>query len=171
MVNDKYNGNGKCPVMPGDNIVSRINTPPGMYIEVYRDFFYKGKRWVFGNLNSEMSYGLWWLGANDRISSFIIRQVPSGGVKLCQDMDCENGKIWRSVGSYKSMPWEIGDNDLSRVVLPPNFTIKIFVKGSFKGSSELFINGHATMYLSIEFRNEHILWDDKVSSFIISSIS
>jgi hypothetical protein len=171
MVNDQYKGDGKCPVIPGDNMFSRINTPAGMYIEVFRDYQYKGNWWVFGSRNSDMSYSLAGLGADHRIRSFIIRTIPSGGVTLCKNMNCENGKVTRSVGSYKSMPAAaIGDNDLSRVILPPQWKIQVFVDESFQGSSKSFTNGHAKANLSIKFLDAYSIWNSKVSSYSISTI-
>lgn len=171
IVNDQYNGDGKAPVIPGDNSMSKVFTPAGMYMEVFEDYNYGGKRWVFGNRFSDMVFGLYWFGAQNRISSFIIKTAPqSVSVMMCQDYDCSTGKVWRSVGSYKKMPAEIGDDDLSRVVLPPKFSIECFVHSGFKGHSRLFENGHATASLSLELRKEYIWWNDKVSSYTIATI-
>jgi hypothetical protein len=173
-VNASYNGNGKAANMDtGDNSISRINTPQGYYIEVFDETNFSGARWVFGHKTLEKSFNLRTFAADNKISSFVIHQVPaSGSVKLCKNMGCRNGSVNRSVGSYKRMPPRnsIGNNALSRVILEPGWKIQIFTKQDFQGESKVFENPHASQSLSIKFKKEHRAWNNVANSFIVSSI-
>jgi hypothetical protein len=173
VVDDSYNGNGQAATLDtGDNSISRINTPEGYYIEVFDETDFSGARWVFGHKKKEKSFNLRSFLANNKISSFVIHQVPDkGSVKLCKNMSCRNGAVNRGVGSYTSMPKrKIGDSKLSRVILQPGWKIQIFTEQNFEGESTFFENPHASKSLSIKFRKEHKKWNNKVNSFIVSSI-
>jgi hypothetical protein len=174
VVNHSYNGNGKAANMDmGDNIISRINTPEGYYIEVFEETDFSGARWVFGHKTREKSFNLSFFAANNKISSFVIHQVPaSGSVTLCKNMSCKHGDINRGVGSYKKMPPAdiIGDSNLSRVILQPGWKIQIFTQQNFQGESKVFENSHASQKLSIKFIKEHREWNNKANSYIVSSI-
>jgi hypothetical protein len=173
VVNDSYNGNGQAATLDtGDNSISRINTPEGYYIEVFDESEFWGVRRVFGHKKREKSFNLSSFAVDNKISSFVIHQVPGrGSVKLCKNMSCKNGSVNRSVGSYRRMPaGSIGDSSLSRVILQPGWKIQIFTEQNFEGESRSFENPHASKSLSIKFRKEHSAWNNKVNSFIVSSI-
>jgi hypothetical protein len=173
-VNDSYNGNGQAATLAtGDkSIFLRINTPQGYYIEVFNETDFSGARRVFGHKTQEKSFNLSSFAADNKISSFVIHRVPdSGSVRLCKNMDCKNGSVNRGVGSYRSMPaGSIGDSSLSRLIIQPGWKIQIFTERNFEGESRLFENPHASQSLSIKFTEEHSAWDNKVNSFIVSTI-
>jgi hypothetical protein len=173
VVNDSYNGNGQAATLDtGNDSISRINTPQGYYIEVFEGTEFLGTRWVFGHKSQDKSFNLKSFAADNKVSSFVIHQVPSGGsVKLCKNMNCKNGAVKRGVGSYQKMPKKrVADSSLSRVILPPGWKIQIFTKRNFQGESTVFENPHASQSLSIKFRKEHRAWNKKTNSFIVSTI-
>lgn len=172
MISENYNGNGRCPYIPGSDIVSSIRIPAGISLEVFGDYEFQGTRRVFGvpllaeesvgitvvatrsgpttNFESILNISMGDYGMDNRVSSFIIRSIPTDeAVNLCSTFSCSDwgGKGDFSVGSYNFMPSEIGEDRLSLVRLPPGWKIQIFEARRFRGESLTLTNAFERNHL------------------------
>jgi hypothetical protein len=161
-----------------DNVISRIEVPAGYFIEVFQEQYYGGIRRVFGGVNDDDGefedrvYITEGYGLGDTISSYIVREIPANQmVRLCKKTNCRRGNKNRSVGSYDAMPDRaIGDNNLSRIDLPPKWSIELFDGPNFQGESKLMVNEDKATWMSIQLVGMNANWNDRTGSFIISTI-
>lgn len=173
MVSDKYNGDGRCSHIPGDNVVSSLQIPPGISMEVFEDYNFTGARRVFGNLKSTV-VSLVDYEMDNAISSFILRAIPiEERVTLCSTFTCLGGTSERfSVGSYMTMNGTtIEEDTLSRVILPPGWHIELFEGRRFRGESLLLSNDIGNeRSLNVRFQRAYAAWNNRVRSMIIGTL-
>ena len=90
------------------------------------------------------------------------RQSRSGEyVLLCRHSDCTGGHVYLGPGYYATMPWEIGNDELTRVYIPAGWSFQYFQHTSYSGWSETFGDPSYSINLDMGGHN------DAVSSFII----
>jgi len=90
------------------------------------------------------------------------RKLQSSSLTLlCKHSDCQGGRVWANPGSYSSMPWQIGNDELTRVYIPPGHTFTYYQHGNFQGWQRTF--GEPNRWVNL-FMGGH---NDAVSSFII----
>jgi hypothetical protein len=80
---------------------------------------------------------------------------------LCKNSDCQNGHVWVSPGRYGSMPWQIGNDALTRVYIPAGHTFTYYEHTNFQGWQATFGEPQTRINLYMGGHN------DAVSSFII----
>lgn len=146
----------------GNDSLTRVKIPKGMSFECFEHTDYKGWSRSFGSTLKDTEVDFTKHGLNDLVSSFKVRNIPIGHVTLCKDYSCDGGVYKASVGNWKTMPHEIGNDALSRVYVPKGFKLKIFEHSWFGGWSEVVGSADKNVDHNIKTRN------DKVSSFIIS---
>jgi len=87
-------------------------------------------------------------------------------VLLCRHPDCNGGgDTYRAdVGDWRHMPHQIGDNELTRVVIPKGYAFKYFEHPEFQGRSSIF--GSLTNIVGVTLTSDN----DTVSSFKIRKL-
>jgi len=155
---------GDFPTMPhdiGNDALSQVIIPRGLSFEYFEHGNFGGWHRAFGNPNHDILLNMG--GHNDAVSSFKVRQIPSGQVKLCRHTDCSGGYVfYSSVGTYTSMPSIIGNDALSFVYIPRGFKFEYFQHGGLGGWNGSFGSKNHGINLYMGGHN------DAVSSFIIS---
>lgn len=92
---------------------------------------------MYGSPTNDVLLNMGLQGHNDAVSSFKVRQIPPGQVKLCRYHDCSGGHVYyASVGSWTSMPSTIGNDTLSYVFIPRGFKFQYFQDTDFGGCSQ-----------------------------------
>ena len=90
------------------------------------------------------------------------RQLQSSRyVLLCRHSNCRGGHYWASPGWYSSMPWQIGNDALTRVYIPARHTFTYYEHSGFRGWRRTFGEPNRRVNL---FMGGH---NDAVSSFVI----
>jgi hypothetical protein len=126
----------RMPHQIGDNELTRVHIPQGYAFQYFEDPYFGGWNRIHGSHDKRLQ--IYMVESNDAVSSFRIRKLPDGKVKLCRHPDCTGGVYYASVGQFPSMPIEIGDNQLSFVLIPPGYTFEYFEHGRWGGWSGKF---------------------------------
>lgn len=84
-----------------------------------------------------------------------------GWCLLCKHSNCQGGHVWKSVGWYGSMPWQVGNDALSRVWIERGTYFRYWEHSNFRGWSKAFGSRNNDVNLSM---GGH---DNSVSSFAI----
>jgi len=86
-------------------------------------------------------------------------------VLLCRhyDCDCYQFSYRASVGDWNRMPWQIGDNELTDVVIPKGYALQYFEHPDFGGRNQIF--GSPDDYVSLNLAETSD--NDTVSSFVV----
>ena len=82
-------------------------------------------------------------------------------VLLCKNSDCRGGHVYAGPGYYPTMPWQIGNDALTRVYIPARWSFQYFEHTYYSGWTETFFNANQAINLDMAGFN------DAVSSFII----
>ena len=82
-------------------------------------------------------------------------------VLLCKHSECTGGHFWAAPGWYPSMPWEIGNDQLTRAYIPAGYTFTYYEHGNFQGWQASFGESNSRINL---FMGGH---NDAVSSFVV----
>jgi hypothetical protein len=90
-----------------------------------------------------------------------LQSMSSDYVLLCRHSDCTGGHVYAGPGYYPYMPWEIGNDELTRVYIPAQFSFQYFEDHYYGGWSETFGDPEYSIDLDMGGHN------DAVSSFII----
>jgi hypothetical protein len=91
-----------------------------------------------------------------------LQEVTCGDtVLLCRHYDCQGGSVHVGEGRYMEMPWEIGDNELSRAFIPVGYSIEYYEHYNLGGWSNTVGGGDRCIDL---YMRGH---EDSVSSFVI----
>jgi hypothetical protein len=69
--------------------------------------------------------------------------------------------VYAGPGYYPSMPWQIGNDELTRVYIPARFSFQYFEHQYYGGWTQTFGNSWSSITLDMAGHN------DAVSSFII----
>eukprot|EP00546_Thalassionema_frauenfeldii_P008981 CAMPEP_0178914766 /NCGR_PEP_ID=MMETSP0786-20121207/11623_1 /TAXON_ID=186022 /ORGANISM="Thalassionema frauenfeldii, Strain CCMP 1798" /LENGTH=255 /DNA_ID=CAMNT_0020587741 /DNA_START=52 /DNA_END=819 /DNA_ORIENTATION=- len=80
---------------------------------------------------------------------------------LCRHSNCQGGHVWLRPGRYPSMPWQIGNDALSRVYIPAGTTFTYYEHTWYRGWTRTFGEPNRRVNLYMGGHN------DAVSSFII----
>lgn len=145
----------------GNDQLSQVYIPRGLSFEYFEHSSFGGWHRAYGSPNYDIILNMG--GHNDAVSSFKVRQIPSGQVKLCRNSDCSGGYVYyTSVATWTSMPSIIGNDALSFVYIPRGYKIKIFVHSNLSGWSYTAGSAYYGINLSIG--------GDWVSSFIVSVV-
>jgi len=80
---------------------------------------------------------------------------------LCKHPNCQGGQVWKSVGWYGTMPWQVGNDALSRVKIEKGTLFHYWQHSNFSGWSRKFGSRNNGVDLSMGGHN------DSVSSFAI----
>ena len=99
---------------------------------------------------------------NDAVSAFKTIKLPDGKVRLCKHSDCSSEYYdcdW--VQYYSSMPSTIGNDELTRVLIPRGYQFQYFQYENFDGWSGTSGSCSSNIDLSMGGHN------DAASSFII----
>jgi len=142
------------PSQIGNDELSRALVNKNVYFEYFQHTSFGGWHLMFGpwvNLNMG--------GHNDAVSSFKIRLVPEGKVRLCRHSNCAGGDYYASVGDWKSMPSSVGNDQLTRVHIPRGLKFTYYQHGKFGGWSKTFGSCNNGINLKMGGHN------DAVSSF------
>jgi hypothetical protein len=158
---------GNWPSMPadiGNGQLTKVIIPQGLSFEYFQHGAYGGYFRAYGSKTAERIINMGSNGHNDAVSSFKVRQIPAGSVKLCRDYPCGTGPYYyASVGSWSSMPWQIGNDALSYVYVPKGYKATFFEHNSYGGCRSTLSSpdGNRAWYFGGSL-------DNKVSSFIVS---
>jgi hypothetical protein len=101
---------------------------------------------------------------DDEESSDGKRELQSRGsqyVLLCKNSDCKGGHVYAGPGYYPSMPWQIGNDALTRVYIPARWSFQYFEHTNYGGWTRTFTDATYSINLDMGGHN------DAVSSFII----
>jgi hypothetical protein len=90
-----------------------------------------------------------------------LRALASTLVLLCRHSDCQGGAVYANPGYYHAMPWQIGNDALTRVYIPAGVTFTYFENSYYGGWSRTFGEPSRSINLYMGGHN------DAVSSFII----
>ena len=82
-------------------------------------------------------------------------------VLLCKHSNCQGGHVWVPPGRYPSMPWQIGNDQLTQVYIPARFTFTYYEHTWYGGWQRTF--GEPNRRVSLHMGGHN----DAVSSFII----
>jgi len=119
----------------GNDKLSRADIYENVYIEYYKHSKFKGALGLLKGGNGKAAS--YWLSANDNsVSSFKVRLVPDGKVRLCKHSNCVGGDYYASVGYYYKMPASIGNDQLTKVHIPRGLKITWYEDTYFRGWSE-----------------------------------
>jgi len=145
----------------GNDELSQVYIHQGLSFEYFEHGHFEGWHKAFGSPTRDTVLDMG--GHNDAVSSFKVRQIPPGQVKLCRHHDCSGGYVfYASVGTWSSMPSVIGNDELSFVEIPTGFKFEYFEHGQLQGWHRSFGSRDHGIDLSMGGHN------DAVSSFIIS---
>ena len=92
-----------------------------------------------------------------------LQSTSSRYVLLCKHSDCRGGHVYAGPGYYPSMPWQIGNDALTRVYIPARFSFQYFQDTNYGGWTRTFGSSGNSINLDMGGHN------DAVSSFIIRS--
>jgi len=140
--------------------LTRTIIPQGFAFQYYEHTSYRGWNNIFGS--HDFPINLYMGGHNDSVSSFKVQKLPDGKVRLCKHSDCSSNYYdctW--VQNYASMPSAIGNDQLTRVLIPRGYQFQYFQHGSFGGWNRTFGSCASDINLSMGGHN------DAVSSFKI----
>lgn len=156
-------GAGKWYSMPTalkNDRLTRTIIPQGFAFEYYEDTNFGGWNNIVGS--HDFPINLYMGGHNDAVSSFKVQKLPDGKVRLCKHSDCSSYNYdcnW--VKHYASMPSEIGNDQLTRVLIPRGYQFQYFQHTSFGGWSGTFGSCASSVNLNMGGHN------NAVSSFKI----
>jgi len=142
------------PSQIGNDELSRALVYKNVYFEYYQHTNFGGWHLMFGPW-----VNLWMGGHNDAVSSFKIRLIPEGKVRLCRHSNCAGGDYYASVGDWRSMPSSVGNDQLTRVHIPRGLKFTYYQHGKFGGWSKTFGSCNNGINLKMGGHN------DAVSSF------
>jgi len=142
------------PSQIGNDELSRALVYKNVYFEYYQHTNFGGWHLMFGPW-----VNLWMGGHNDAVSSFKIRLIPEGKVRLCRHSNCAGGDHYASVGDWRTMPSSVGNDQLTRVQIPRGLKFTYYEHGNFGGWSGTFgsCNNGINLYMGGH--------NDAVSSF------
>lgn len=139
---------GDWPEMPEDirdNELSQVIIPQGLSFEYFENSNFGGHHRAFGSQTTDLIVNMtkWWLDpsgssfSDNAVSSFKVRQIPSGRVKLCRYRDCSGGYVYyaQCVGRWNTMPFQIGGDALSYISIPRGFRVELFGDERLGGSN------------------------------------
>jgi hypothetical protein len=86
-------------------------------------------------------------------------QWRSNQVRLCRHWSCGGGSVYVGTGWWRSMPWQIGNDELTRANIPTGYYFVYYEHGNFGGFSGWFGSRNHPIDLSMGGHN------DLVSSF------
>merc|ERR1712183_754100 len=149
------------PVAIKNDRLTRVIIPRGFVFKYYEHGGYNGWNRPYGS--HDFWVNLYMGGHNDAVSSFEVRKLPDGKVRLCKHLDCSSHYFdctW--VKNYSSMPREIGNDQLSKVFIPRGYQFQYFQHGNYGGWNRSFGSCSNSINLNMGGHN------DAVSSFKIS---
>ena len=88
-------------------------------------------------------------------------QSSSSYVLLCKHSNCQGGHAWVPPGRYPTMPWQIGNDELTRVYIPARQTFTYYEDSWYRGWQRTYGESNSRINLYMGGHN------DAVSSFII----
>lgn len=156
-------GAGRWSSMPTtikNDPLTRVIIPRGFAFEYFQHSAFGGWQGIYGSHDFGINLYMGW--RNDSVSSFKVRKLPDGKVRLCRHSDCSSYSYdctWMQ--NYASMPWEIGNDQLSRVFIPRGYQFQYFQHTNFGGWSGTFGSCDYATNLNMGGHN------DAVSSFKI----
>ena len=89
-------------------------------------------------------------------------QARSNQVLLCRHGDCEGGSVYVGTGWWSSMPWQVGNDQLSHAKIPRGYYFVSFEHGNW-GGWRLWYGSERTA-INLNFVGQY---NDQVSSFIV----
>jgi hypothetical protein len=150
----------------GNDQLTLVHIPRGLSFEYFEHGSFGGWHRAFGSPDYGVTLNMG--GHNDAVSSFKVRQIPSGKVTLCKHSHtgCSSGSgdYYASVGYWMSMPSAIGNDALSYVIIPAGFKFHYYEHTNLEGWNYSFGSASWTTHLNMGVHN------DAVSSFTISVI-
>lgn len=148
------------PTAIGNDRLTRVIIPTGFAFHYYQHSSYGGWNRIYGS--HDFSVNLYMGGHNDAVSSFKVRKLPDGKVKLCKHSDCSSSYYWCDwVKHYSSMPSEIGNDQLTRVQIPRGYQFQYYQHSNYGGWTNTFGSCSSSINLNMGGHN------DAVSSFKI----
>jgi hypothetical protein len=90
-----------------------------------------------------------------------LQSISTRYVLLCKNSDCRGGHVYAGPGYYPTMPWQIGNDALTRVYIPARWSFQYFEHTYYSGWTETYFNAYSAINLDMAGFN------DAVSSFII----
>jgi hypothetical protein len=127
------------PHQIGNDQLTRVIIPPGYAVELFEHGNYGGWNYIFASQDGSNYVSLNLGTLDNSVSSFKVHRLPdTGKVKLCRNIDCTGGVYYASVGQWSSMPFEIGNDQLSFVSIPQGYTFEYFEHGNWGGWSRKF---------------------------------
>jgi hypothetical protein len=152
----------RMPHQIGNDGLTRVEIPPGYAFQYFEHEYFGGWNHMYGSQDVKLT--LTFTGNdNDVVSSFRIRKLPEGNVKLCSHVECISGVFDAIVGEWSSMPSEIGNDQLSYVHIPQGYTFEYFEHDNFGGWSGKFGSCSDSFSLNLAM----VGFDNVVSSFKI----
>jgi len=102
-----------------------------VYLEYYKHSKFKEalglRAGYYGNLGMSVN--------DNSVSSFKVRLLPEGKVRLCKHSNCVGGDYYASVGYYSKMPSSIGNDQLTKVRTPLGMKITVYQHTYFRGDA------------------------------------
>lgn len=152
---------GSMPTAIKNDRLTQVIIPQGFAIEYYQNTEFGGWQGIFGSQDYGINLSMGGT-RNDAVSSFKIRKLPDGKVRLCKHSDCSSQYYDAdTVKNYSSMPSAIGNDQLTRVLIPRGYQFQYFQHGNFGGWSGTFGSCNSSTNLYMGGHN------DSVSSFKI----
>ena len=152
------------PTAINNDRLTRVMIPRGFAFEYFEHTSYGGWHGIFGSHDNWIN--LYMGSRNDRVSSFKVHKLPDGKVRLCKHYDCSSQYYnIDMVKKYSSMPSAIGNDQLSRVLIPRGYRFQYFEHGHFRGWSGTFGSCSRSTNLWMGGHN------DAVSSFKVTVLT
>jgi len=142
------------PSQIGNDALTRALIYKHVYFEYFEHGSFGGWHLMFGPW-----VNLYMGGYNNAVSSFRVRLVPEGKVRLCRHSNCAGGDYYASVGDWRSMPSSVGNDQLTRVYIPRGLKFTYYEHGNFGGWHRTFGSCNHGINLNMGGHN------DAVSSF------
>lgn len=100
------------------------------------------------------------IDTNDNLKHKMQLQT-TGWCYLCRHFNCQGGSVWKTPGWYASMPWQIGDNQLSFVFIDKGTGFRYWEHRNWQGWNRMFQAWNYNIHLNMGGHN------DSVSSYVI----
>lgn len=117
----------------GNDDISSIKIPSGYVVKIYQHGCFGGNCWTFDSNTSFLGD----YGCNDVMSSVLISKIDPVGVTFYRDVNYGSSAVSLKVGSYTMAQLEaagIVNDDISSVVVPNGYSVRIYQDDNFGGN-------------------------------------
>ncbi|MBL8517784.1 MAG: serine hydrolase [Betaproteobacteria bacterium] len=115
-----------------NDVVSSVQVRPGFTVVLYQDSGFSGATRVFTDDVRRLDPAF-----NDRVSSAIVLG-PAVRPEVYRHVDFNGPRREFTVGRFGRSELGVGDNEVSSLRVPPGWTVTLFDRGDFSGTSRKF---------------------------------